>query len=320
MLITSLLVFVKVLMEKKSASDLNLPDSFLKTSPRMHATLPLVCSAYLETRVLHQPHTESVPKESAKPKETAESNKPKETAEPKEPKETAESKEPISQAADSAVVPEAVKEVNELVEQAAQNQLSAEEIRQLDEMMRSQVNDMLEDILKDRRKTCGMWEEEEERVVAAEPLEEGDSDDSFDEKYLPRSSASLGGKEEELSVEEPAVEPAEEPADEVKEEKSEEKVKEEVKEEAKEEKPEEKKSPFLQLDKCSDEMMMGLMGMDLPEEEEDIIADTIVNAMKMEEKPEEKHQEKPQEEEVLTEVDDGEEKKPKKSSGLWCRS
>ena len=316
MLITSLLVFVKVLMEKKSASDLNLPDSFLKTSPRMHAILPLVCSAYLETRVLHQPHTESVPKESAKPMEPVESNKPKETAESSKPKETAESKEPTSQAADSAVVPEAVKEVNELVEQAAQSQLSAEEIRQLDEMMRSQVNDMLEDILKDRRKTCGMWEEEEERVVAAEPLEEGDSDDSFDEKYLPRSSASLGGKEEELSVEEPA----EEPAEEVKEEKPEEKVKEEVKEEAKEEKPEEKKSPFLQLDKCSDEMMMGLMGMDLPEEEEDIIADTIVNAMKMEEKPEEKHQEKPQEEEVLTEVDDGEEKKPKKSSGLWCRS
>ena len=234
------------------------------------------------------------------------------------------------------MVPEAVKEVNELVEQAAQSQLSAEEIRQLDEMMRSQVNDMLDDILKDRRKTCGMWEEEEERVVAAEPLEEGDSDDSFDEKYLPRSSASLGGKEEELSVEEPAEEPAEEVKEEkseekvkeevkeeAKEEKSEEKVKEEVKEEAKEEKPAEKKSPFLQLDKCSDEMMMGLMGMDLPEEEEDIIADTIVNAMKMEEKPqekpEEKPQEKPQEEEVLTEVDDGEEKKPKKSSGLWCR-
>ena len=62
---------------------------------------------------------------------------------------------------------------------------------------------------------------------------------------------------------------------------------------------------------------MGLMGMDLPEEEEDIIADTIVNAMN--EKMEEKPQEKPQEEEVLTEVDDGEEKKPKKSSGLWCR-
>ena len=110
MLITSLLVFVKVLMEKKSASDLNLPDSFLKTSPRLHATLPLVCSAYLETRVLHQPHTESVPKESAKPKETAESSKPKETAEPKEPKETAESKEPTSQAADSAVVQQHEKE------------------------------------------------------------------------------------------------------------------------------------------------------------------------------------------------------------------
>ena len=225
--------------------------------------------------------------------------------------------------------------MNSLVEQAEQSQLSPEEIRQLDEMMRSQVNDMLEDILKDRRKTCGMWEEEEEEV-----LKEGESDDSFDEKYLPRSSASLGSKEE-LSVEESPNENAEESPNENAE--KAEKAEKETKKETKKE--EEKRSPFMQLEKCDDAMMMELMGMDLPEEEEEIIADAIVNAMseKMEEKPEkdpkmeaelepkkeaeqepkkEAEQEPKkdaEEEEVLKEVDDGEEKKPKKSSGFWCR-
>ena len=241
--------------------------------------------------------------------------------------------------------------MNSLVEQAEQSQLSPEEIRQLDEMMRSQVNDMLEDILKDRRKTCGMWEEEEEEV-----LKEGESDDSFDEKYLPRSSASLGSKEE-LSVEESPNENAEESPNENAE--KAEKAEKETKKETKKE--EEKRSPFMQLEKCDDAMMMELMGMDLPEEEEEIIADAIVNAMreKMEEKPEkdpkmeaelepkkeaeqepkkeaEKEPKKEaeqepkkeaeqepkkdaEEEEVLKEVDDGEEKKPKKSSGFWCR-
>ena len=225
--------------------------------------------------------------------------------------------------------------MNSLVEQAEQSQLSPEEIRQLDEMMRSQVNDMLEDILKDRRKTCGMWEEEEEEV-----LKEGESDDSFDEKYLPRSSASLGSKEE-LSVEESPNENAEESPNENAE--KAEKAEKETKKETKKE--EEKRSPFMQLERCDDAMMMELMGMDLPEEEEEIIADAIVNAMseKMEEKPEKEPKKEAEqepkkeaeqepkmeaelepkkdaeEEEVLKEVDDGEEKKPKKSSGFWCR-
>ena len=86
---------------------------------------------------------------------------------------------------------EVMTEAESLARRATQNQLSQDEIRLLDDMMRSQVNDMLEDILKDRRQTFGMWSEEEEQ-----------SDDSFDEKYLPRSSSSLTGKEEEEEVKE----------------------------------------------------------------------------------------------------------------------
>ena len=101
----------------------------------------------------------------------------------------------------AAQVPEEVMtEAESLARRATQNQLSQDEIRLLDDMMRSQVNDMLEDILKDRRQTFGMWSEEEE-----------ESDDSFDEKYLPRSSSSLTGKEEEeVKEKEEALKKAEE--------------------------------------------------------------------------------------------------------------
>ena len=182
---------------------------------------------------------------------------------------------------------EVMTEAESLARRATQNQLSQDEIRLLDDMMRSQVNDMLEDILKDRRQTFGMWSEEEEQ-----------SDDSFDEKYLPRSSSSLTGKEEE----------------EVKE-------KEELKEEKEEEKPketEQPKSPFLHLEKCDDRMMFELMGADMPEEEEEQIVESLVNAVD-EAKSVTQEEEKPAED-VITEVDDGEEKKEQKvDSGFWCK-
>ena len=183
---------------------------------------------------------------------------------------------------------EVMTEAESLARRATQNQLSQDEIRLLDDMMRSQVNDMLEDILKDRRQTFGMWSEEEEE----------ESDDSFDEKYLPRSSSSLTGKEEE----------------EVKE-------KEELKEEKEEEKPketEQPKSPFLHLEKCDDRMMFELMGADMPEEEEEQIVESLVNAVD-EAKSVTQEEEKPAED-VITEVDDGEEKKEQKvDSGFWCK-
>lgn len=202
----------------------------------------------------------------------------------------------------AAQVPEEVMtEAESLARRATQNQLSQDEIRLLDDMMRSQVNDMLEDILKDRRQTFGMWSEEEEQ-----------SDDSFDEKYLPRSSSSLTGKEEEEVKEKEEKE---------KEEEEEVKEKEELKEEKEEEKPketEQPKSPFLHLEKCDDRMMFELMGADMPEEEEEQIVESLVNAVN-EAKNATQEEEKPAED-VITEVDDGEEKKEQKvDSGFWCK-
>lgn len=196
----------------------------------------------------------------------------------------------------AAQVPEEVMtEAESLARRATQNQLSQDEIRLLDDMMRSQVNDMLEDILKDRRQTFGMWSEEEEE----------ESDDSFDEKYLPRSSSSLTGKEEEEEVKE-------------KEELKEEKKQEEEKEEEKPKETEQPKSPFLHLEKCDDRMMFELMGADMPEEEEEQIVESLVNAVN-EAKNATQEEEKPAED-VITEVDDGEEKKEQKvDSGFWCK-
>ena len=196
----------------------------------------------------------------------------------------------------AAQVPEEVMtEAESLARRATQNQLSQDEIRLLDDMMRSQVTDMLEDILKDRRQTFGMWSEEEEE----------ESDDSFDEKYLPRSSSSLTGKEEEEEVKE-------------KEELKEEKKQEEEKEEEKPKETEQPKSPFLHLEKCDDRMMFELMGADMPEEEEEQIVESLVNAVN-EAKNATQEEEKPAED-VITEVDDGEEKKEQKvDSGFWCK-
>ena len=199
-------------------------------------------------------------------------------------------------------------EAESLARRATQNQLSQDEIRLLDDMMRSQVNDMLEDILKDRRQTFGMWSEEEEQ-----------SDDSFDEKYLPRSSSSLTGKEEEEEVKEKEEKEKEEEEEvKEKEELKEEKKQEEEKEEEKPKETEQPKSPFLHLEKCDDRMMFELMGADMPEEEEEQIVESLVNAVD-EAKSVTQEEEKPAED-VITEVDDGEEKKEQKvDSGFWCK-
>ena len=203
---------------------------------------------------------------------------------------------------------EVMTEAESLARRATQNQLSQDEIRLLDDMMRSQVNDMLEDILKDRRQTFGMWSEEEEQ-----------SDDSFDEKYLPRSSSSLTGKEEEEEVKEKEEKEKEEEEEvKEKEELKEEKKQEEEKEEEKPKETEQPKSPFLHLEKCDDRMMFELMGADMPEEEEEQIVESLVNAVN-EAKNATQEEEKPAED-VITEVDDGEEKKEQKvDSGFWCK-
>ena len=64
--------------------------------------------------------------------------------------------------------------------------MSAEEIRQLDELMRNQVNEMLQDILAERRRTTGLWDEEIDGKgdVKSVIAEETDSEDSFEEKYV----------------------------------------------------------------------------------------------------------------------------------------
>ena len=202
---------------------------------------------------------------------------------------------------------EVMTEAESLARRATQNQLSQDEIRLLDDMMRSQVNDMLEDILKDRRQTFGMWSEEEE-----------ESDDSFDEKYLPRSSSSLTGKEEEEVKEKEEKEKEEEEEVKEKEELKQEKKQEEEKEEEKPKETEQPKSPFLHLEKCDDRMMFELMGADMPEEEEEQIVESLVNAVN-EAKNATQEEEKPAED-VITEVDDGEEKKEQKvDSGFWCK-
>ena len=64
--------------------------------------------------------------------------------------------------------------------------MSAEDLRTLETVMRDQVDDMLADILEERRRT-----------VAMVSGSDSDSEDSFDEKYLPRSSGSGEGMEKE---------------------------------------------------------------------------------------------------------------------------
>ena len=62
--------------------------------------------------------------------------------------------------------------------------MSAEDLRTLETVMRDQVDDMLADILEERRRTVAMESE-------------SDSEDSFDEKYLPHSSGSGVGVDKE---------------------------------------------------------------------------------------------------------------------------
>ena len=141
MLITSLLVFVKVLIEKQGPEAILLPESFIKT----------ICDAYLETRVLHKSQQQSA----QRPAPAADHDSVLPTA---------------NSAADARTVASAALPIA----------ISEEERSQLEEVMRAEVNDMLNDILQDRRRTCGMGTSEEEA-----------SDDSFDEKYLPPAATDV---------------------------------------------------------------------------------------------------------------------------------
>lgn len=116
-------------------------------------------------------------------------------------------------------------------------EMSAEEIRQLDEMMRIQVNDMLQDILAERRRTTGLWDEEVDgkECTKLDVAEETDSEDSFEEKYVRCSGESAIEEEVEARMyEDSGTEEEEERKEEVgKEETKEEIGKEERKEEVK---------------------------------------------------------------------------------------
>ena len=98
-------------------------------------------------------------------------------------------------------------------------EMSAEEIRQLDEMMRIQVNDMLQDILAERRRTTGLWDEEVDgkECTKLDVAEETDSEDSFEEKYVRCSgeSAEMEEKVEAKMYEDSGTEEEEERKEEV---------------------------------------------------------------------------------------------------------
>ena len=83
--------------------------------------------------------------------------------------------------------------------------ISEEEQAQLEKIMQLDVNDMLKDILKERRKTYGMVSSQES---SEESEDSDDSVDSFEEKYLPRSShghASSTTRVEEAAMKEELV-------------------------------------------------------------------------------------------------------------------
>ena len=83
--------------------------------------------------------------------------------------------------------------------------ISEEEQAQLEKIMQLDVNDMLKDILKERRKTYGMVSSQES---SEESEDSDDSVDSFEEKYLPRSShghASSATQVEEAATKEELV-------------------------------------------------------------------------------------------------------------------
>lgn len=137
----------------------------------------LVCSAYLETRILHKKYIE-----------------------------------PQSEPAPATSTPTERDEIAD----SSDLRLSKEEIQLLDEMMKNQVNDMLNDIVNERRKTLGIWE-----GAAGDgqysPLDyvEEESDDSFDERYVQQTasqrtsqvfSENRESKQSEIELEQAALE------------------------------------------------------------------------------------------------------------------
>ena len=142
-------MFVKVLLEKKGAEAIKLPDSFLHSSWPSPSLSLVVCREYLEKRIIHS---------SSQPAATQTTPPPSTVSE--------------STASESSA---------QVTEVPA---MSAEDLRTLETVMRDQVDDMLADILEERRRT-----------VAMVSGSDSDSEDSFDEKYLPRSSGSGEGME-----------------------------------------------------------------------------------------------------------------------------
>ena len=185
-------------------------------------------------------------------------------------------------------------------------------------MMKNQVNDMLNDIVNERRKTFGYFEEPNENGIpnALENVYEEDSEDSFDEMYVPHSSRSIPYEEEKLEEsdssddellqqqeegkEEGKEEMKEEGKEEMKEEGKEEVKEEEVKEEeVKEEEEEEVKEEevkevpqqeqkenlkFIPVDDCPAEILNDLIATEISMEEPECAMEDIIQVVENEEK------------------------------------
>lgn len=200
--------------------------------------------------------------------------------------------------------------------------LSKEDIALLDEMMRNQVNDMLNDIVNERRRTFGMTEEmpEERHFSPLEHVEE-ESDDSFDERYVMHSS--VDPEEDTVMLPADSSSPLEESDDEREEfnhnlptEPSTE-VNESVPvtaEQSIEQSTEQSIQPqtrsskevFVKLDDCPPEILDELVATEMSFEEPETMMEDIeeiVNSEEQELQKEEKEEEK---------------KEEKKKGGFWC--
>lgn len=208
--------------------------------------------------------------------------------------------------------------------------LSKEDIELLDEMMRNQVNDMLNDIVNERRRTFGITEDvsEDKHFSPLEHVEE-ESDDSFDERYVIHSSVD---PEEDSVVLPPSdcSSPLEESDDEREEESNSiepsievnstlemneslpvtpEQSAEQLAGQSPEQSPEEpqtrsSKEVFVKLDDCPPEILDELVATELSFEEPETMMEDIEEIVNSEEQELQKEKK--------------EEKKEKKKGGFWC--
>ena len=208
-------------------------------------------------------------------------------------------------------------------------------------MMKNQVNDMLNDIVNERRKTFGYFEEPNENGIpnALENVYEEDSEDSFDEMYVPHSSRSIPYEEEKLEESDSSndellqqqEEGKEEGKEEMKEEGKEEEGKEEMKEEEEvkeEEVKEEVKEEEVKEEEVKEEVKEEEEVKEVPQQEQkenlkfipvddcpaEILNDLIATEISMEE-PECAM------EDIIQVVENEEKKineKKEKKGGFWC--